>query len=88
MDIQNIKPQIRQYIAQNLLFSSNGFKYSDNASFLEEGIVDSLGIMDLTMYIQESYGVTISDAELTPDNFDSVNKVAQYIQHKLAETVH
>jgi acyl carrier protein len=88
MDIQNIKTQIRQYIAQNLLFSSNGFKYSDNASFLEEGIVDSLGIMDLTMYIQESYGVTISDAELTPDNFDSVNKVAQYIQHKLAETVH
>jgi acyl carrier protein len=88
MDIQNIKAQIRQYIAKNLLFSGNNFKYSDDASFLEEGIVDSLGIMDLTMHIQETYGVTINDAELTPDNFDSVNKVAQYIQSKLAETVH
>ena len=88
MDIQNIKAQIRQYIAKNLLFSGNNFKYSDDASFLEEGIVDSLGIMDLTMHIQETYGVTINDAELTPDNFDSVNKVAQYIQSKLAEAVH
>jgi acyl carrier protein len=88
MDIQNIKAQIRQYIAKNLLFSGNSFKYSDDASFLEEGIVDSLGIMDLTMHIQETYGVIINDAELTPDNFDSVNKVAQYIQSKLAETVH
>lgn len=88
MDIQNIKEQIRQYIAKNLLFSGNNFKYSDDASFLEEGIVDSLGIMDLTMYIQETYKVTINDIELTPDNFDSVNKVAQYIQFKLGKPVH
>ena len=77
------KDQIRQYIARNLLFSDNGFKYGDDASFLEEGIVDSLGIMDLICFIEETFGLTVADEDLTPDNFDSVNKLANYIQHRL-----
>jgi len=79
----DIKAQIRQYIARNLLFSDNGFKYGDDASFLEEGIVDSLGIMDLVCFIEETFGLTVTDEDLTPDNFDSVNKLANYIQHRL-----
>ena len=79
----DIKDQIRKYIARNLLFSDNGFKYDDNASFLEEGIVDSLGIMDLVCFIEETFGLTVTDEDLTPDNFDSVNKLANYIQHRL-----
>jgi acyl carrier protein len=79
----DIKDQIRQHIARNLLFSDNGFKYDDDASFLEEGIVDSLGIMDLIYFIEETFGLTVPDEDLTPDNFDSVNKLANYIQHRL-----
>jgi acyl carrier protein len=79
-----IKPQIRNYIAQNILFSDNGFKYDDDASFLEEGIVDSLGIMELVLFIEERFGLSVDDRDLTPDNFDSVNKMANYIQNRLA----
>jgi acyl carrier protein len=79
----DIKDQIRQHIAQNLLFSDSGFKYDDDASFLEEGIVDSLGIMDLVNFIEETFGLAVADEDLTPDNFDSVNKLANYIQHRL-----
>ncbi len=79
----DIKDQIRQYIARNLLFSDNGFKYDDDASFLEEGIVDSLGIMDLISFIEETFGLTVKDEDLTPDNFDSVNKLANYVQRRL-----
>ncbi len=79
----DIKDQIRQHIARNLLFSDNGFKYSDDASFLEEGIVDSLGIMDLVGFIEETFQLAVADEDLTPDNFDSVNKLATYIQHRL-----
>ena len=78
--------KIREYIAKNLLFSDNGFAYDDDASFLEEGIVDSLGIMELVMFVEETFKVTIEDHEITPDNFDSVNKLAQYIQNKQAVT--
>jgi acyl carrier protein len=77
------KDRIRQYIAQNLLFSDNGFKYDDDASFLEEGIVDSLGITELVFFIEETFGVAVQDEDLTPDNFDSVNKLAHYIQRQL-----
>ena len=79
-----IKPQIRSYIAQNILFSDNGFKYDDDASFLEEGIVDSLGIMELVLFIEETFSLSVSDRDLTPANFDSVNKMANHIQNRLS----
>ncbi len=80
----DIKAQVRQYIAKNLLFSDNGFTYADDASFLEEGIIDSLGVMELVLFIEEKFGVKVKDEELTPDNFDSVNKLASYIQARLS----
>ena len=78
----DIKESIRAYIAENILFSDNGYPYADDASFLEEGIVDSMGIMELVMFVDERFGVTVEDEELVPDNFDSVSKLAAYIQSK------
>ena len=78
-----IKEQLKDYIAKNLLFSDDGFKYDDNASFLEEGIVDSIGVLELVAFVDETFGVEVEDHEVTPDNFDSVNKLAIYIQDKL-----
>ena len=80
----NIESQIREYIAQNLLFSSDGFQYSDNASFLEEGIVDSQGVMELVMFVEEEYRIVVDDADVIPDNFDSVSQLSAYIQRKRA----
>ena len=77
-----IKEQLKDYIARNLLFSDNGFKYDDDASFLEEGIVDSIGVLELVAFVDESFGVEVEDHEVTPDNFDSVNKLAAYVQRK------
>ena len=77
-----IKEQLKDYIARNLLFSDNGFKYHDDDSFLEEGIVDSIGVLELVAFVDESFGVEVEDHEVTPDNFDSVNKLAAYVQRK------
>lgn len=77
-----IKEQLKDYIARNLLFSDNGFKYDDDDSFLEEGIVDSIGVLELVAFVDESFGVEVEDHEVTPDNFDSVNKLAAYVQRK------
>ena len=77
-----IKEQLKDYIARNLLFSDNGFKYDDDASFLEEGIVDSIGVLELVAFVDESFGVEVEDHEVTPDNFDSVNKLAAYVHSK------
>jgi len=80
--MQTIEQAIRTYIAKNLLFSSNGYPYADDTSFLEEGIVDSMGIMELVMFVGETFGITVEDEELVPDNFDSVSRVAAYIRRK------
>ena len=78
----SIEETIRTYIAENILFSGNGYPHADDTSFLEEGIVDSMGIMELVMFVDESFGITVEDEELVPDNFDSVSKLAAYIRRK------
>ena len=78
-----IEDQLKNYIAKNLLFSDNGFNYEDDASFLEEGIVDSIGVMELIAFVEETFGVKVEDHEVTPDNFDSVNKLAAFLRSKL-----
>jgi len=80
-----IEDQIKDFVAQNLLFSDNGFKYSDEASFLEEGIVDSQGVMELVMFVEDTYKIQIDDLDVTPDNFDSVSKLAAYIRRKMEQ---
>lgn len=81
----SIESQIKDYIARNLIFSSDGFNYSDNASFLEEGIVDSQGVMELLLFVEDTFGISVDDQEITPDNFDSVSRLAHFIRSKLGQ---
>ena len=54
----------------------------DDTSFLEKGIIDSTGVMELVLFIEETFGVRLEDEEIIPDNFDSINKLVKYIQSK------
>jgi acyl carrier protein len=80
--MKQIKENIRQYIAQNILFSDQGFAYDDDASFLEQAIIDSVGFMELVAFVQKEYDIEVGPEELVRDNFDSVNKMARYIASK------
>lgn len=78
-----IEKLIRDFIAKNLLFSDSGFDYPDDASFLEEGILDSIGVLELVGFIEETFGVSVEDREIVPDNFDSVACLAGYVRCKI-----
>jgi len=80
-----IDTEIKEYIAKNLIFSDNGFPFAEDASFLEEGIVDSVGVMELVAFVEEKFGLKVDDADVTPDNFDSVMKLAAFIRKKSGE---
>jgi len=84
-DMNSIKPAIRDFIARNFLFSDDGFQHSDEASFLEEGIVDSLGIIELVTFVEKKFNISVADHELLPNNFDSVSKLSSYISGKLTD---
>ncbi len=74
--------QIRSFIVENFLFgeSNNGLKDTD--SFLESGIVDSTGILELVAFLEETYGILVEDEELIPENLDSIANVSAYVQRK------
>ena len=79
-----IEPPIRDFIATNLLYSKDGFNYADDASLLREGIIDSLGVVELVEFLQARFGVKVEQQEVRPDNFDSVAKLAAFVRRKQA----
>jgi acyl carrier protein len=83
----DIATQIRDFIAVNLLYSDNGFRYDDQASFLEQGIVDSVGIMELVAFVEDHFQFTVQDEDITPDNFDSVSSLTSYVERNLVSSL-
>jgi acyl carrier protein len=77
-----ILSQIRQYIAENILFEDT-YPYPDEASFLDEGIVDSMNVLELVAFVEEQFGIPVADEDITPENFDSVAKMTAYVQAHL-----
>ncbi len=73
---------IRNHIAKNILFNDKGYPYSDDASFVEEGIIDSMNVMELILFVEERFGVEVADEEIVPDNFNSVSRMANYVRRK------
>jgi acyl carrier protein len=80
--VMSCEETIRNYIAQNILFSSAGYPYEDGASFLENSIIDSMNVMELVLFLEEQMGVPVADDEIVPDNFDSVVCLANFVRRK------
>jgi acyl carrier protein len=85
--MEPLAQELRTFIIDNFLFgdASGRFAFSNDDSFQEHGIVDSTGILELVCHLQERYAIEIADAELVPDNLDSVEKVARFLERKQRE---
>jgi acyl carrier protein len=79
-----VEPLIREFIAQNILLTDTGFPHKDDVSFLQEGIIDSLGVMELVEFVQKTFGVKVEQSEVTPEHFDSVARLAAFVRRKTA----
>ena len=79
-----IRNQIRIFIVENFLFGKkNGL--SDETPFLESGIIDSTGVLELIAYIEETYLLRVEDEEIIPENLNSIDNIADYLSRKLSE---
>ena len=78
----SIEIQVRSHILGDFLFTDDETKLRDTDSFLEEGIVDSTGVLELVMFVEEKFGVQVDDEDIVPENFDSVERLARYVRHK------
>jgi acyl carrier protein len=74
---------IRSYIAENILFVDGDLPCGDDDSFLEQGIIDSTGILELQLFIEETFGFEVGNDELLPENFDSIARLTRYVTEKI-----
>jgi acyl carrier protein len=79
-----IEQRLRVYLTEHILFSDH-FPYSDETSFLDSGIVDSMNVMEIVHHTEQAYGIRISDHEIVPDNFDSIQNIARFIRNKTSK---
>ena len=75
---------IRQFIVENFLFGEDG-NLKQETSFLESGIIDSTGILELVSFLEEKFEISVADEELVPENLDSIDSASEYILRKQGE---
>ncbi len=76
------KDKVRNYILENYLFTNDASALSDGDSFLDKGIIDSTGILEVIYFLEEEFGVSVDDEEMIPENLDSVDNIVVFIGKK------
>lgn len=76
------KQEIKKFILGNYLFTSDESVLNDADSLLQKGVVDSTGMLELIMHLEESYGIKVAEAEMIPANLDSVDAISAYVERK------
>lgn len=74
--------QVREFILTNYLFTDDPTKLRDSESLMQSGTMDSTGILEMIMFLEERFGIKVADDEMIPTNLDSVANVVAYIERK------
>ncbi len=77
----NTSDRIRAHIVEAMLFDP-GAQLDPAASLLGSGVLDSTGVMDMIMFLEREFGIRVADEELIPDNLDSVERLARFVERK------
>lgn len=72
---------VREYIIENFLFGDDA-ELEQDSSFIENGILDSTGIIELVAFVEKAFEIRVDDEELVPENFDSIYKLVKYLESK------
>jgi acyl carrier protein len=78
-EMRILRAQIRDFIQQNFLYGNGAATFEDDTSLIAQGIVDETGILELVLFVEETYGISVEESELDPANFDSVTSIATFV---------
>ncbi|MCB1488538.1 MAG: acyl carrier protein [Bauldia sp.] len=78
-----IESRIRQFIDENFIFSEDDANLDGSTSLLEAGLVDSTGILELVTFLESDFAIQVADAEIVPENLDSIDAIVAYVAGKL-----
>lgn len=81
-----MKEQVRSFLISNF-YVADPSSLEDGVSLLERGIIDSTGVLEVILFIEETFGLKVEDNEMLPDNLDSIDRIADYVSRKLKSEV-
>jgi acyl carrier protein len=73
---------VRNFILKNFLFSEDEGALTDDGSLIASGAIDSTGVLELIMFVEQTFGISVAEEEMVPQNLDSVEKIVAYVRHK------
>jgi acyl carrier protein len=81
-----LNQQIRDFVTSNF-YVADPNSLEDRTSLLEQGIIDSTGVLEVIMFIESTFGVTVEDSEMLPENLDSIERIATFVARKASQPV-
>ena len=81
MSTEQIEAEIREFLINNFIFDPS-VRLDAKDSLMENGVVDSTGILEVLMWVESNFGVHVEDSEVLPENFDSIGNMTQYVLRK------
>ncbi len=79
-----IQQQVKDFIITNFFLDPETTTLEESTSFLDEGIIDSTGILEVIGFVEETYGVKVKDSEMLPENLDSLGNIGRFVTTKLS----
>ena len=79
-----IEQQIRDFVTANFYVADPG-SLDDRASLLELGVIDSTGVLEVIAFIEQTFDIAVDDAEMLPENLDSIERIAGFVSRKRAK---
>jgi len=77
------KDKVKNFLLQNFLFTDDPGELNDGESLLDRGVIDSTGILEVIMFLEETFNIDIADKEMIRDNLDSVDNISGFLKSKL-----
>jgi acyl carrier protein len=83
--MSEIERDVREFLRDNFILDSSDGQLPGDASLTQGGVIDSMGVLELIMFIEERYGLTVPDEDTLPENLDSVDRIVRYVHGRLSE---
>lgn len=80
--MEDVKAQVRRFIADNFIMGAGGVSLADGDSFLEHHVLDSTGFLELITFLEEAFAIKVGDDEMVPENLDSLDNIARFLARK------
>jgi acyl carrier protein len=77
-----VEQKLRQIVTETFLMGAESGELPGDASFIDLGIIDSTGILQLVEFVEQEFGLKVDDEDLIPENLDSINRLVAFVERK------